>query len=77
LGWNESLPITLNGEIVGPMGGFGWFLAFDTGSPVSLTLTNIQVTRHTHLLLVLPYPSSTAFTITANAASWCSSSSSK
>ena len=27
LGLNASLPLTLNGEIVGPLGGFGWCLA--------------------------------------------------
>ena len=43
LGLNDSLPLTLNGEIVGPLGGFGWYLTFDAGSPLTLKLSNMQI----------------------------------
>ena len=66
-----ALPLTLNGEVVGPMGGFGWHMMFNAGSPRQLTLTNVQVKHDTKLLLSLSYPSGTSFTVTANAAPWC------
>ena len=70
-GLNASLPLTLNGAIVGPLGGFGWFLNFDAGSPVSLKLTSMQISRQTHLFLAIPYPLGTSFVLHARAATWC------
>ena len=73
-GLNESFPLTLNGEIVGPMGGFGWFLNFESGSPRVLELSQMQITHETHLMLAIAYPAGTAFNITAHAAAYCSAS---
>ena len=74
----SALPVTLNGEVTGVLGGFGWHLMFTAGAPINLTMTQIQVPYDTKLMLSLSYPSSvTNFTITANAAKWCSANAKK
>ena len=37
-----ALPMTLNGEVSGVLGGFGWHLMFNAGAPLSLKLSSIQ-----------------------------------
>ena len=49
----------------------GRYLTFDSGSPVSLKLTSMQISRQTHLFLAIPYPRGTSFVVSARAASWC------
>lgn len=69
-----GLPITANAEVAGLAGGFGWLLQLDDGPPKNLKIDYVEVDSTTPLLLAIPYPSSTGFTITAFAATswWCS-----
>jgi hypothetical protein len=71
-----GLPITANSEAAGPAGGFGWVLQLDDGPPKDLRLDQIEVDSTTPLILAVPYPAGTSFSISAHAA-WCSSSSSR
>ena len=56
-GAGAALPVTLNGEIAGPLGGFGWHLRFGTGAPRQLNISRVQVPHDTKLLLSVAYPS--------------------
>lgn len=69
---DNGLPITANGDITGPVGGWGWEMRMNQGAPKSIKLQFIEVTSDTPLMLHIPYPLGTTFTITANAA-WCTS----
>jgi len=69
-----GLPITANSEVVGPIGGFGWLLNLEDGPPKSLAIDQIEVDAATPLMLAIPYPEGTAFSISANGA-WCWASS--
>mmetsp|Transcript_17041 Transcript_17041/g.36553 ORF Transcript_17041/g.36553 Transcript_17041/m.36553 type:complete len:242 (-) Transcript_17041:587-1312(-) len=60
--------------IAGPIGGFGWHLTFDEGSPRVLDLKSAQIRSDAPLLISIAYPANTGFTIVASAASWCHSS---
>ena len=77
-GLEKEMPITLNGELTGPLGGFGWHLRWDQGSPRKLCFERVQVGANTQLLISLAYPTSSvsaaSFTVKANAPSWCSTS---
>jgi len=66
-----GLPVTLQPEIVGLAGGFGWLLSLDGGAPHTLKISEIEVMPNTPLLLSIAYPLETGFTIKANAAYWC------
>jgi hypothetical protein len=57
----------------GPVGGFGWLLQLDGGPPKNLRIDQVEVDSSTPLILAVPYPTGTSFSITANAA-WCSPS---
>ena len=70
-----GLPITPNTEVAGPVGGFGWMMELASGSPKSLTIGQIELDPSTPLVLALPYPAGTTFTVTANARSSCNPSS--
>ena len=72
-----GLPVTLQPEIVGLAGGFGWLLSLDGGAPHTLTITEVEVLPNTPLLLSIAYPPGTGFEIKAKAASWCYESCSK
>ena len=70
-----GLPVTANPDIVGLTGGYGWFLSLDNGSPHTLTIDRIETSSsQSPMILSIAYPQDTKFTITANAASWCSTS---
>lgn len=71
-GAGAALPVTLNGEIAGPLGGFGWHLRFGTGAPRQLNISRVQVPHDTKLLLSVAYPSNvTSVSVVAHAPSWC------
>ena len=70
-----GLPITAQSEVAGPVGGFSWLMQLDSGSPKSLRIRQIEVLSTTPLVLALPYPEDTSFTITAHAFTWCSTTS--
>mmetsp|Transcript_8285 Transcript_8285/g.13722 ORF Transcript_8285/g.13722 Transcript_8285/m.13722 type:complete len:308 (+) Transcript_8285:2-925(+) len=67
-----GLPVTANGDIVGPVGGFGWVLDIFAGAPTSVLFRYIEVDPATPLLLSISYPPGTSFTIVAHAG-WCNS----
>ena len=67
-----GMPVNAGGNIVGPVGGFGWLLNLNAGAPKSITFPEVVVLPDTPSILSIPYPKGTAFTITATAPSWCS-----
>lgn len=68
----QALPITLNGEVTGALGGFGWHVRFDAGSPRVINISRIQVPHDTKLVLSIAYPVDVdQVTVTALAPSWC------
>jgi len=67
----NELPLTLNGEITGPISGFGWHLRWDAGSPRRLTISRLQVPYEGTLVLSIAYPAATSFAIRAVAPPWC------
>jgi len=74
-GLGAALPLTANGQITGVLGGFGWHISFEAGSPRALRIDRMQVSSQTALVLSIPYPRSvTSFRIAAHAPPWCSAS---
>jgi hypothetical protein len=71
-----GLEIEEDAKVTGPLiaSAGGWFVRFVSGVPKTLTIKKMQILASDALILALPYISSTTFTITANAPSWCSSS---
>lgn len=67
----NGLPVTAVGDIVGPVGGYGWVLELDRGPPRNIRFEQIEVLPETPMLLSIPYPPGTSFTITAHGAPWC------
>lgn len=69
----SQLAIGANAKVTGPIiaSAGGWFIRFTTGTPKVLTLTNVQVRMEDVLLIAIPYPAGTTFTIYHQAASWC------
>jgi hypothetical protein len=76
-GYAGSLPLTRNTQVTGPSGGFGWHIRFNAGAPKKLQFTEIQQLKSSTLLISIAYPRGVRFTITARAASWCSTSRSR
>lgn len=71
-GLGNALPVTINSEVAGALGGFGWHLRFDVGAPKRLGIKRIQVPHDTKLLLSIAYPPSVAeASVAAKAPSWC------
>ena len=71
-GLGSALPVTINAEVAGPLGGFGWHLRFDVGAPKRLGIKRIQVPHDTKLLLSIAYPLNvTVASVVAHAPSWC------
>lgn len=66
-----GLAITANSEVAGPTGGFAWMMQLNEGSPKNLRIDQIEVHPDSPLILALPYPTGTSFSITANAYQWC------
>lgn len=65
------MPITARGEIVGPVGGYGWILELNGGAPRTLLIQDIEVLPETPLLVSIAYPNGTTFNVTMHAPSWC------
>lgn len=70
-GTGKGLPVTARGDIVGPVGGFGWILDIEKGPPRNLRFEEIEVLPDTPMILSIAYPLGTTFNISANAAPWC------
>jgi len=68
-----GLPITANSEVAGLTGGFGWVLELEDGAPIDLKIDQVEVDSSTPLMLVIPFPPGTAFSIIAHGA-YCSPS---
>lgn len=68
-----GLPVTIQPEVVGLAGGFGWLLSLDGGAPHTLRISDIEVMPNTPLLLSIAYPLGTSFEIKAKASPWCGS----
>lgn len=68
---DQGLPVTANADVAGLVGGFGWRLDLDAGSPQTLRIELVEVKPDTPLLLFIPYPLGTDFTISAHARSSC------
>ncbi len=73
LGWKFSpsrgnypgVPVTPTPDMVGPVGGFGWLLNLFRGPPKIIQFEYIEVDPSTPLMLSIPYPKGTTFSITA------------
>jgi len=72
-GLGAALPITLNAELSGALGGSGWHVRFMNGAtPRSLVIERVQVPYDTKLVLSIAYPAdATVSSITAGVPSWC------
>ena len=68
---NFWMPVTANPEIVGPTGGFGWFLKLNGGSPKNLKIDTAEISVSTPLMLATAYPRGTTFNVYAQAGSGC------
>jgi len=68
---SKWMPVTANPEIVGPTGGFGWFLKLNGGSPKNLKIDTAEIDVSTPLILATAYPRGTTFTVYAQAGSGC------
>jgi hypothetical protein len=51
--------------MVGPVGGFGWVLHLNQGAPKIIEFQYIEVDPATPLMLSIPYPQGTTFSLTA------------
>ena len=65
-----SLNALVTGALIAEQG--GWFVRFEeqpglTGTPATLTITNIQAQPTASLLLAFPYPPGSSFTVTGHA----------
>lgn len=74
-GRNESLglEIAVNAKVTGPIidSAGGWFIRFTAGTPKQLNISAVQVDQNDVLLLAIPYPANTNFTVYNFAATWC------
>jgi len=55
-GYAGALPLTRNGEVTGPSGGFGWHVSWSGGAPRRLHLKRVQQAKASVLLLSIAYP---------------------
>ena len=71
-----TLELALNSKITGPViaDSGGWFIRFAAGTPESVTFEALQIDVDVNLVVALPYPSDTIFSISAFGAGWCSDS---
>eukprot|EP01087_Luapelamoeba_hula_P000813 TRINITY_DN105_c0_g1_i5.p1 TRINITY_DN105_c0_g1~~TRINITY_DN105_c0_g1_i5.p1 ORF type:complete len:1108 (+),score=125.47 TRINITY_DN105_c0_g1_i5:207-3530(+) len=71
-----GLKFAVNAQVTGPIiyESSGWFLRYHAGTPASLSLVQVQIDPKYTLILALPYPKGTTFSIAYQAASWCSTS---
>jgi hypothetical protein len=54
-------------EILSPVGGFGWLLTLNAGTPRDLNLTGVEQCTNSTLKLSIAYPPGTNVTVTATA----------
>lgn len=75
---NETagLHVGVNARVTGPIiaAAGGWFIRFNSGTPKTLRITSVQVAMNDVLLLAIPYPAETTFSIYHRAADWCGTS---
>jgi hypothetical protein len=62
---DAGLPMTANGDVVGPVGGYGWLLELDAGPPTEMSFTLVEVDPATPMLISIAYPVGTTFEFTA------------
>lgn len=69
----DMLALGVNAKVSGPIiaAAGGWFIRFNAGTPKKLQFTAIEVQETSALLLAIPYPAGTTFTIVNQGASWC------
>jgi hypothetical protein len=72
----SGMQLTWNTKITGPIDarlGGGWYVRYYDGAPKNLRIRSIQLQNpSTTLILAVPYPPGSSFTIVGRAASWCS-----
>lgn len=64
------MPLTARGDIAGPTGGFGWIVNFNSTAPRFIEITEAEIYPDSLLVISIPYPKNTQFTITAKS-KWC------
>jgi hypothetical protein len=62
---DTGLAVTAQADIVGPVGGFGWYLKFTQGSPTNIRINLVEVPPDTPMMLYTAYPPDTSFDIFA------------
>jgi hypothetical protein len=67
----QPIALTANPELTGPLGGLGWRIALNEGSPRRFLIKHIQVPHTSKLIISLPYPPGTAFSVSALPNDWC------
>jgi len=67
--YNISLMARVAGPLIGSSG--GWFVRYFGGTPKTLKYTHMQIKKNDVMLLAIPYPSGTQFSIYAQAPSSC------
>lgn len=65
------MPVTADGDTVGPAGGFGWKLELNRGAPKSMRFEEVEVDMLTPMMLSAACPKGTGFELVAYA-EWCS-----
>lgn len=71
---SRAMALTLNRELTGPTGGFGWYLGWIAGTPRTLTINDVQADPNDTLIVVLQYPPGTRVNVTMRTSSTCSGS---
>ena len=68
---SKGIPVSANADMTGPIGGYGWILKLNGGAPRDLNITDIEVAPGDTMMLSIPYPVGTVFSVSANAEDWC------
>lgn len=66
---SEGNPLTASSKIVGPIGGYGWIVDFNKTSPRYIHFSKIEMDPASTLLISIPYPKGTTFTLVSTASS--------
>jgi len=69
----NAFGVAVMGRITGPViaASGGWFIRFPSGTPNTISFTDMQIDHGTVLHVAIPYPSATTFNIYAQAPTWC------
>jgi hypothetical protein len=62
---NHGLPFTPRGQVNGMTGGYAWIINWNRTAPRAISFDSIEVAPHVKMLISIPYPRNTTFTITA------------